>query len=81
MPKFIVDLWLDGYNDDDSELEACKAFLEDQLDFSASSVTIEEISQDDYISFKRYKNSSFNLLDGVNINTSSIDSNIKFKLS
>ena len=41
MPRFIVDLWLDGISDDeDSEemVEACLEFLEEQLDFSASSV-------------------------------------------
>jgi hypothetical protein len=40
MPKFIVDLWLDGYEDEKELEKACKEFIEEQLDFAASSVTV-----------------------------------------
>lgn len=40
MPKFIVELWLDGYEAKEQE-EACRKFIKEQLDFTASSVKIE----------------------------------------
>lgn len=42
--KFIVDLWLDGVSDDENSEEmeeACLEFIEEQLNFSASSVKVE----------------------------------------
>ena len=42
--KFIVDLWLDGVSDDENSKEmeeACLEFIEEQLNFSASSLSIE----------------------------------------
>lgn len=39
--KFIVDLWLDGYNNDDEMEKACIEFIQESLDFSASSVSVE----------------------------------------
>lgn len=43
MPKFIVDLWLDGYDTEEEMVEACKEFIYNQLNFSGSSVKIEEL--------------------------------------
>lgn len=40
MPKYLVDLWLDGYETEEEENEACIAFIKEQLDFSASSVKV-----------------------------------------
>lgn len=42
--KFIVDLWLDGYDDDPDgkkQEEACIAFIKEQLDISSSYVRVE----------------------------------------
>jgi hypothetical protein len=47
MPRFIVDLWLDGYESEEEMAAACKEFIFEQLDFSASSVTVTEIKDDD----------------------------------
>ena len=44
MPKFIVDLWLDGYNSEEEMAEACEEFIEDQLNFTASSVKITRMN-------------------------------------
>ncbi len=41
VPKFIVDLWLDGYNTEEEMTEACAEFIYEQLNFSASSVKVE----------------------------------------
>jgi hypothetical protein len=43
MPKFIVDLWLDGYKNEEEMIEACEEFIYEQLNFAASSVKIERI--------------------------------------
>ena len=40
MAKFIVELWMDGYNSEEEMEKACETFIEDQLDFSGSSVKI-----------------------------------------
>jgi hypothetical protein len=45
MPKFIVDLWLDGYETEEQMVEACKVFIYEQLNFTASSVDIEYIDE------------------------------------
>jgi hypothetical protein len=47
MPKFIVDLWLDGYETEEQMTEACKVFIYEQLNFSASSVKIECFEEKD----------------------------------
>lgn len=46
MPTFIVDLELDGYADREEMAKACKTFIEEQLNFSASSVKVERFEQD-----------------------------------
>lgn len=43
MPKFIVDLWMDGYDSEEEMEKACEEFIYEQLDFSASSVRVERI--------------------------------------
>lgn len=40
MPKFLIEVNMDGYDTEEEEIEACKEFIEEQLDFSASSVKI-----------------------------------------
>jgi len=45
MPKFIVDLWLDGYDTEEEMVDACKEFIYDQLNFSASYVKIELVDE------------------------------------
>jgi len=46
MPKFIVELNLDGYTDEEEMTKACEAFIEEQLNFSASSVKVERFELD-----------------------------------
>ena len=43
MAKFIVDLWLDGYEDEEEMEAACEEFIYEQLNFSASSVKITKL--------------------------------------
>ena len=43
MPKFIVDLWLDGYETEEEMAEACEQFIYDQLNFSGSGVKVMKI--------------------------------------
>ena len=40
MPKFEIELWLDGYDSEEEMELACEEFIYDQLNFSASSVKI-----------------------------------------
>ena len=47
MTKFIVDLWLDGYETEEEHDAACKDFIYEQLNFSASSVDIIEMEDKD----------------------------------
>lgn len=47
MPKFIVDLWLDGYETEEQMVEACKVFIYEQLNFTASYVKIECFEEKD----------------------------------
>ena len=46
MPKFIVDLWLDGYESKEEMEEACQEFIYEQLNFAASSVSIQRVVED-----------------------------------
>lgn len=43
MARFLVDLWLDGYEDEEAMNKACIDFIEDSLDFSASSVSASKV--------------------------------------
>ena len=43
MPRFIVDIWMDGYDNEEDMAEACEAFINEQLDFTASSVKVHRI--------------------------------------
>ena len=47
MTKFIVDLSLDGYESEEEMAAACKEFIYEQLNFSASSVTITELKENE----------------------------------
>jgi hypothetical protein len=62
MPKFIVDLWLDGYETEEQMAEACKLFIHNQLNFTASSVKIECFEEKDKESESRniYTSTEFN---------------------
>lgn len=46
MALFKVELWLDGYNSEKEMIEACKEFIYEQLNFTASSVSVELIEPD-----------------------------------
>lgn len=48
MARFLVDLWLDGYDTDQEADSACEAFIFENLDFSASSVKVTRISDEVY---------------------------------
>ena len=43
MAKFMVELWLDGYDSEEEMENACEEFIREQLDFSASSVKITKM--------------------------------------
>lgn len=43
MALFKVELSLDGYDSEAEMIEACKEFIYDQLNFTASSVSVELI--------------------------------------
>jgi len=46
MAKFIVDLDLDGYDTEEEMIEACMELIYEQLNFSASSVSVEKYPED-----------------------------------
>ena len=41
MAKYLVELYLDGYESEEEEIEAGLEFIKENLDFSASSVKVE----------------------------------------
>lgn len=43
--KFLVDLELDGYDTEEEMKEACLTFIEEQLNFSASSVRVRTLTE------------------------------------
>jgi hypothetical protein len=47
MAKFVVDLWLDGYETEEETEKACEEFIYDQLNMTASSVKIQKLN--DYL--------------------------------
>lgn len=47
MAKFIVEIWLDGYNSEEEMEEACEEFIYEQLNFAASSVRITKIEDNE----------------------------------
>lgn len=49
MPKFIVELWLDGYETEEAMEAACEEFILEQLNFSASDVKVTKI--ENYLQF------------------------------
>ena len=46
MSKFIVELWLDGFDTEEEADAAAELFIWDQLNFSGSSVKVERVSDD-----------------------------------
>lgn len=46
MTKFVVDLWLDGYEDEEEHAKACEEFIAESLNFSASSVRVHRLGVD-----------------------------------
>jgi len=47
MGKYLVELWLDGYESDAEREQAELAFIEEQLDFSGSSVKVTKVAETD----------------------------------
>lgn len=47
MAKFIVDLWLDGYETEEEMEEACAEFIYEQLNFAGSGVRITKMEEKD----------------------------------
>ena len=45
--KFVVDLWLDGYETEEEQEAACLEYIKEALDFSASSVKVERLRTED----------------------------------
>lgn len=45
---YLVDLWLDGYTDENARAKACDFFVEDQLNITASSVRVHRIDGMDF---------------------------------
>jgi hypothetical protein len=56
MPKFIVDLWLDGYETEEEMEEACAEFIYEQLNMTASGVKITKCSVQEGSYWKRCSN-------------------------
>ncbi len=46
MSRFIVDLWLDGYDTEEERKAAEIAFIKEALDFSGSSVKVTLVSDE-----------------------------------
>lgn len=46
MAKFLVELWLDGYETEEEMADACETFILEQLDMTASSVKVTRIEED-----------------------------------
>lgn len=45
MPKFMVEIWLDGYESEEEMTDACEEFINDQLNFTASSVIVTRMDE------------------------------------
>ena len=43
MAKFLVDLWLDGYDSEEAMAKACEEFIYEQLNFAGSCVKITPV--------------------------------------
>jgi len=50
MTRFVFDYWMDGYDTEEEMIEACKKYIYDQLNFTASGVgkisTVDDRIQD-----------------------------------
>jgi hypothetical protein len=49
MAKFVVDLWLDGYETQEEMEKACEVFIYQQLNFTGSSVKVSMFDNDEKI--------------------------------
>ena len=47
MARFIIDLWLDGYDNEEKMISACIEYLNDSLTMTASSYKLIKIIKDD----------------------------------
>jgi hypothetical protein len=47
MARFVIDLWLDGYDSEAEMIEACEEFIQEQLSFAGSGVKIVKRLRDD----------------------------------
>lgn len=45
MAKFVIDLWLDGYESEEEMADGCLKFIRDALNFSGSGVTVRELTK------------------------------------
>ena len=48
MAKFLVDLWLDGYESEEEMEEACYEFISEELNMTASSVRVTKLTEEKY---------------------------------
>ena len=47
MAKFLVEIWLDGYDTEEETKKACAEFIYEQLNMTASSVKITPVDDKD----------------------------------
>ena len=45
MSKFLVELWLDGYETEEEMEKACEEFIYEQLNMTASSVKVTKLPE------------------------------------
>jgi hypothetical protein len=53
MSLFLVELWIDGYDSKEKMEEACIEFIEQQLNFSASSVNVSLLTNKQLAALER----------------------------
>ena len=46
MPIFLVKLWLDGYETEEEMVEACRVFIDDSLNMTASSLSFRLLTDE-----------------------------------
>jgi hypothetical protein len=49
MARFILDMWMDGYDTEEDMVGACLAFIDDELNFSASSAKARLVKPTDIL--------------------------------
>lgn len=45
MPKFLVELWLDGFETEEEMEKACEEFIYEQLNMTASSIKVTKVDE------------------------------------